>query len=443
MTRTLAPFAYSDATRAGCYWPTTVQMPEYPALAGPHDTEIAVIGAGFTGLNAALKLAKDGTRVTVLDAKQPGWGASGRNGGFCCLGGGILDNAQLDKHFGTDARRTWRQTEIAAITHVKTLLAAHKIDADTHSQGETQLAHSPSSWTKMQKDAAQIHDSYGVIPEIIAPQDLKTQGFGDVFHGAVTTPLGFALNPAKYTAGLAKTAQNLGAQIHGDTPVTRIEQGAQFTLHTPAGKITAKRIIVATNGYSADDLPSWLAARYLPVQSSVLVTRPLTQSELDAAGWTSDQMCFDSRNLLHYFRLMPNRQFLFGMRGGIFASPRNDRKIKTLIRKHFEQMFPAWAQVDTPFYWSGLVCLGGKGLPFTGEIPQMPGAFASLSYHGNGVAMASYCGALLADLVQDKPSNGPFPSALRAQPSKFPLGSKRRWLLPPAYGLMTLKDRFL
>jgi glycine/D-amino acid oxidase-like deaminating enzyme len=104
-------------------------------------------------------------------------------------------------------------------------------------------------------------------------------------------------------------------------------------------------------------------------------------------------------------------------------------------------MFPAWAHVETPHLWSGLVCMNAKRAPFTGPIPEMPGAFASLSYHGNGVAMASYCGALLADLVQDKATRQPYPDVLKIAPNKIPFGSKRRWLLPPLYAMMGFADR--
>ncbi len=441
MKRIYEPLAYSEDVRRDCYWTTTIDPFETDLLQGKHQTDVAIIGGGFTGLNAALHLAQDGVDVTLLDTESIGWGASGRNGGFCCLGGGILGNPQIDKAYGMDARHAWRTAEKDAITHVAELLERHKINADTHSKGETLLAHKAKRWLTLQKHAEEIVESYGVEPILIDKSDLADHGLEGPFHGALTTPIGFGLNPLKYALGLADAARAFGARFFERSPVTRIEQGAQFTLHTPQGRITAKRLIIATNGYSSEDIPDWLSARFMPVQSSVLVTRPLTEDELASAGWTSDQMAFDSRNLLHYFRLMPDRRFLFGMRGGIFANARSDAKIRRLIRKDFEDMFPAWRHVDTPHIWSGLVCMNGKGAPFTGPIPEMPGAFASLSYHGNGVAMASYCGTLLADLVQDKPTRLPYPDVLQSTPPKFPFGMKRRWVLPPLYAAMGLVDR--
>ena len=441
MKRIYEPLAYSEDVRRNCYWSTTIAPLEQPQLKGAHQTDVAIIGGGFTGLNAALHLAKDGVDVMLLDAETIGWGASGRNGGFCCLGGGVLDNKQIDKIHGQDARREWRTAEVDAIAHVAALLKRHQIDADTHSKGETLLAHKAKRIATLEQHAQDAAESYGVEPTLIPQKELAHHGLSGPFHGAVTIPIGFGLNPMKYALGLANAARQAGAALFERSPVQRIEQNGGFTLHTPNGTLTAKRLIIATNGYSSEDVPDWLAARFMPMQSSVLVTRPLSDAELAAAGWTSDQMAYDSRTLLHYFRLMPDRRFLFGMRGGLFATPRSEAKIKTLIRTHFEKMFPAWAHVDTPHMWSGLVCMNAKGAPFTGPIPEMPSAFASLSYHGNGVAMASYCGALLADLVQDKATSLPYPEILKKPPPKFPFGSKRRWILQPLLGTMALLDR--
>lgn len=441
MKRIYEPLAYGSEPIRNGYWQTTIDPLDLPALQGTQQTDVAIIGGGFTGLNAALHLAEDGVDVTLLDAQTIGWGASGRNGGFCCLGGGVLENKQIEKRHGVEGRIAWRTAEKDAVAHVAGLLDKHEINADTHSKGETLLAHKPARWAMLQVHAEQAGEDYNVAPTLIEGRDLPEHGLSGPFHGALSIPIGFALNPLKYALGIAEAATRAGATLFQNTLVTRIEQGAQFTLHTPQGRLSAKRLIFASNGYSSEDIPDWLGARFMPVQSSVLVTRPLRDAEIQAAGWFSDQMAFDSRNLLHYFRLMPNRRFLFGMRGGIFATPRAEAKIKALIRKDFEQMFPAWTHVETPHYWSGLASMNTKGAPFAGPIPEMPGAFAALCYHGNGVAMGSYCGTLLADLVQGKSTQLPYPEILQTPPSKFPLGSKRRWLLPPAYAFMGLTDR--
>ena len=140
------------------------------------------------------------------------------------------------------------------------------------------------------------------------------------------------------------------------------------------------------------------------------------------------------------FRLMPDRRFLFGMRGGLRSSPGTEAAIRRLIRRDFEAMFPAWAGVETPWFWSGMVCLASDLAPYCGPVEGMPGVFAGFAYHGNGVAMGSFTGALLADLVQGK-TPALYPEVMKKPPERFPLG-RFRWLLKyPAYALYGLKDR--
>jgi glycine/D-amino acid oxidase-like deaminating enzyme len=203
--------------------------------------------------------------------------------------------------------------------------------------------------------------------------------------------------------------------------------------------VNAEQVIIATNGYSSDDLPDWLAGRYIPAQSNIIVTRPMSENELGAQGWTTLQASYDSRNLLHYFRLMPDRRFLFGMRGGLTSNPGAEARARARVRRDFETMFPAWAHVETPFRWSGMVCLARNGTPFAGPVPGRPGMFAGLAYHGNGVAMGSYTGKLLSGLLLGR---NDVPPPMQMPMSRFPLGRARRALLPPVYLAKGLMDRW-
>lgn len=439
MRRIFPSHAYGEGPRAKCYWPDTVETPDYPAASGQITCDVAVVGAGFTGLSTALHLAESGVDVVVLEAQTPGWGASGRNGGFCCLGGAAASDKILKLQHGEPARREFREAEVQSVQFARDLIERHKIDADSHSRGETLMAHSRAAIASLEDHAKVVERDYGATPEFIPQADLVKHGMGGPFYAALTTPIGIAVNPLKYALGLAAAAFGAGARIHSHSPVTAIDDSAGFTLTTPNATIKAKRLIVATNGYSSDDVPGWLAGRYLPTQSNVIVTRELTDEEIAAQGWSTHQMSFDDRFLMHYFRLMPNKRMLFGMRGGLFSSARADAKMHRTIRTHFEAMFPAWAHVESPYSWVGLLSIARDLTPYTGAIPGMPGAYTSLCYHGNGVAMASYAGALLADLVQDKQPSHLLPEIMRKPHKRFPLGRFRRATLWPlyAYALLT------
>lgn len=183
-----------------------------------------------------------------------------------------------------------------------------------------------------------------------------------------------------------------------------------------------------------------MRARFLPVQSSVIVTRPITDQEQTAQGWTSAQMAYDSRFLLHYFRMMPNNRFLFGMRGGLHYTKRSNERIRQKIRHDFVGLFPAWRDVTIDYEWSGLVALNRSETPYIGEIPGYAGGYAGFGYHGNGVAMASYSGALFSDMVLDRIGTRPYPKAFQHIPTQFPLGRFRRYMLAPIYALAQSVD---
>ncbi len=436
MKRLYEPAAYAE--HSGRFWETTMPAQDWQVLNTNLNVDVAIIGGGFTGLNAALGLAQSGLNTAVFEAMSPAWGASGRNGGFCCLGGSMLPQKHMRKRFGDAATDDWHKAQIASIHHVQSLLTDHSIDADTHSQGETCVAHSARAWRAMQSEAAEIETHYGLSPTLIPKNDLAQSGLGGPWYGAMTTPLGFALNPQKYHNGLAQLAQGAGVQLFGQSPITALcPSDTGWTLTSGPHTITAKRIVLATNGYSSDDLPDWIGARYLPVQSSIILTRPLSRDEQQAAGWWSSQMVYDSRQLLHYFRLLPDGRFLFGMRGGLRATPAAQAKINRKIRRDFNKMFPAWAHIDITHEWSGLVSLMSDLVPFVGPVPDHPGLFAAMGYHGNGVAMSSYCGHLLA---QHMINNQPLPKVLSRPPSRVPLGRYRRYLLAPAYAISELFD---
>lgn len=436
MTTLYEPRAYTDAPRAKCAWGLELG---WPSIDADMTTDIAIVGAGFTGLNAALTLAQAGHRPLVLDAHAPGWGASGRNGGFCCLGGAGLDDAALAKAFGSAAAEAFLTAERDAIDHVAARLTRHGIDAQCHSDGEIRLAHRPRHARAFPAERDALH-ARGISARVLTRDDLAAEGlYGPEFHGGLHISAGFALDPGAYMRGLAIAARDAGADIRGDSPVTRLTRAdGRHLLKTPHGTVTARQVIVATNGYGAEDLHPWLRGRFLPVQSNVLMTRPLTRAEQEDQGWTSDLMAYDTRTLLHYFRLLPDGRFLFGMRGGIRGTAAADARATGRMIRDFHRMFPAWRDVDIPHTWSGFVNFSARLVPHAGPIDGDPTALVAMAYHGNGVAMASYTGDVAARLLMGEDAR---PEILAAPMPRFPLPALRRNLLRLAYPGATLRDR--
>jgi glycine/D-amino acid oxidase-like deaminating enzyme len=273
MQRIFSNYAYGPGPRDNCWWDETIPAPAWDSQTGELRVDVTVVGGGFTGLSAALHLAEAGASVAVLEAETPGWGASGRNGGFCCLGGSKLSAQAMLRKYGPEATRTYEEGEAAAVALVAGLLAKHDIDADTHSKGETLMAHNPRALQKMQREADDIARRGGT-PLFLTKDQLASEGLNGEFYGALTTPVGFGLNPRKYLFGLARAAKAAGVQLFQNSPAQKITaEGSHHIVTTPAGTLRSDQVIIATNGYSSDDLPDWLAARYMPTQSTAMVTR--------------------------------------------------------------------------------------------------------------------------------------------------------------------------
>ncbi len=428
----------------GSYWEASVgEIFEDPSLMGSALFDVAVIGAGYAGLSAALRLAEAGASVCVLDAKRVGWGASGRNGGFCCFGGSKLSEGDLIKRYGLAEARKFVLYQIEAMEKVAKRLDAWKLDVDRHSKGEMMLAHRPSELQAFEEEAAFLKKYFGYQPKLYSRAELAERGIaGPEFHGGLHVPFGFALNPMKYVQGLATKVREKGGRVFSRSPVEAIERdGNRWFLALPDGSVIARKVILAGNGYAREDVPNWLFGRTLPAMSSVMVTRPLTEDELAAQGWTSDLMAADTRTLLHYFRLLPDRRFLFGTRGGIFETEQALSAMQRRGRADFDRMFPEWRHVKTEYSWYGHVCLTRNLTPYVGPVPGMEGVFAAMAWHGSGIAMASLSGEKIADLALGKIKQADLPAAVSQPFDRFPFPKLRQAYLQGAYLWYGFRDR--
>lgn len=428
----------------GSYWEASVPVVKPDRqLIGNATFEVAIIGAGFAGLSAALKLAQSGVSVCVLDAEHVGYGASGRNGGFCCLGGTKLDERQLIRKFGLEEARKFVAYQVAGINLVAHRLDSWGVHADRHSNGEIYLAHRLKDIASLRSNAAFLKENFGIKASLLTRDELEAEGYGGPgFHGGLRMPYGFALNPMAYVQALAEQVRQAGGRIFGKSPVTGLSRdGDRWHLETEHGIVRARKVVLAANGYANESVPKWLYGRTLPVMSSIQVTRPLSDAELSAQGWTTDTMASDTRVLLHYFRLLPDRRFLFGTRGGVFENAPALAAMQKRARADFREMFPAWAEIEPEYSWHGHVCLSRSLTPFVGEVPGLDGVYAAMGWHGSGVAMASISGEKLAGLIQGKLRAQDLPLPLQRPFRKFPLPALRKLYLQGAYWWYGYQDR--
>ena len=438
MSSTTHPHAFHFDHPVDSYWEASADplAIEVPPLIGDHNCDVAIIGAGYTGLSAALELAAEHhLDVRVLEAATPGWGASGRNGGFACIGSHKLSYATMIKTYGLEDTRHYYATMRQSVDLVRDLCNRHGIDAGINGGGEVTLAHLPNRIDELRADQKFLRETFGDETELLTPADLKTRGiWAPKFYGGLKGSTGFGIHPLNYVRGLARAAAKAGAKIHGASRVIRWEERASgHLLQTANGTLTAKHVIVASNGYTPEDISWRYAGRIMPALSSIVVTRPLTEAERQEQGWTAQLMAFDSRHLLHYFRLLPDGRFLFGGRGGTDASDAGAAPLRAKLAHTFRDLFPAWANAEISYFWRGFVCLSNDLVPYVGPLDDRKTVWTSIAYHGNGVAMASWCGRALARMLVNKDTRAGLPKVLTRRLAKFPLPALRLLYLKGAY----------
>jgi len=445
MTTVFHPDIYRTDLTPRSYWQATASVRPAPTLQGSVHAEVAVIGGGYAGLNAALHLARDfGIEVAVLEAGAFGWGASGRNGGFATLPSAKLSLGQLVKRYGEAETRRYFALQARGLDQIRALAADERFGCDICGDANYEVAHAPSV-TPALAAGAEAWRRFGLDAEFLSREQFLDIGHaGREQFGAVRYAGHFGLHPLKYLAGLREAAERHGARLHADARVIGWDKvDGLHRLRTAAGgELRARHVMVCTNGYTPDGLKGEFDNRTLPALSNIVVTRPLTVDELAAEGWKTDAVLSNARELLFYYRLLPDRRFLFGARGGTSGSPTEDMRMKAWLIRRLGEVFPSWAGVDIDYFWNGLVCLTGRLTPAVGRLDADPTVSYAFGWHGSGVVSASVAGKLLAEALSDgigRPM--PVPAPLAGLPPSLLHPLIRRWGLKAAYLWYGLTDR--
>ncbi|MFA5677167.1 MAG: FAD-binding oxidoreductase [Pseudomonas sp.] len=362
----------------------------YPALAGNQHADICVIGGGYTGLSAALELAEAGRRVILLEAEQPGWGCSGRNGGQ--INPGLAcDHAVLERALGTaDALKVW-QLSLAGVQRIHERATRHNIDCDLAS-GILLVANRPRQVPELRVWQAQLQ---GLGYDRLSFHDPSALGqlLRADYQAGVLDEGGGSLHPLKYVLGLARAAEQAGVIIHGQSRVSDINQDVTgVTVTTAAGQVQADQLIIGGNAYSGGLLP-WQHRRFIPVGSYIGATRQL--GELAEQLIPSRAAVCDMNNLIDYYRLTPDNRLLFGGRASAGAAQMD--RLRSTLRQRMERVFPQLSKEGFEYLWGGEVAMTASRAPQFGRLGSR--VLYAQGYSGQGVALAGLAGQLMAESV--------------------------------------------
>jgi glycine/D-amino acid oxidase-like deaminating enzyme len=422
------------------YWLTTVEMPRSDA-ARPlaQRVDVAVLGAGFTGLSAARTLAKRGAKVAVLETQTIGWGASSRNGGMV-LTGMKLGVKKLISRYGRERTQRMYAASLASIACVEQIVCEEGIDCNFSRCGHLEVAckqrHSDDYTRQVEVIARDFNHQLRIVPR----EDLNSEIGSSIYYGGLVDEDSAGLNPAKYTAGLARAAEHAGAEIFENARVEKIDrearQGTQgWRVTTSRGTLWAGDVFIGTSGYTGSATPA-LRKKIIPIGSYIITTEVLPEA-LARRLSPRNRMIYDSKNYLYYYRLTPDNRLLFGGRAAFFPETQDSIRLSAkILRRGMIDVYPQLRDVKIEYVWGGTLDFAFDIMPHAG---QRDGIYFALGYAGHGVAMATWQGQKMAEMIAgDKPENPfvgiPFPGA--------PLGlyNGNPWFLPFAGGWYKFLD---
>lgn len=418
---------------ASWYAATANALPKFPQLQGKVTADVCIVGAGYTGLSAALHLAEAGYKVVLLEAHQVGWGASGRNGGQ--VGTGLnKDQAELEAMFGkTQAKALW-DLSLEAVKLCKDLVHKHQIDCDLqagiiHADHRQRFVEGSRAFAeKLQYDY-----NYSAI-RFLDQAALQRELHSPLYYGGVLNLGAAHLHPLNYALGLAQAAHQAGAAIYERSPVLSYSNDTKAEVVLEQGRVTADYLILACNGY-LDNLEPKVASRVMPINNYIVATEPLTEAQ--TLNLIPNRYAVaDSAFVVNYFRLSADKRLLFG--GGESYSFKFPRDIPGLVRPRMLQVFPQLAHTKLDYAWGGTLAVTVNRLPYFTRI--QPNVFSVSGYSGHGVALATLAGKLLSEVVSGTAERFEIMAKLPNWP--FPGGALLRWpLLVTAMLYYSLRDR--
>ncbi|HEY9318155.1 glycine/D-amino acid oxidase-like deaminating enzyme [Achromobacter deleyi] len=423
---------------APTYWVASAGDPpeDDGPIQGDVDADMVIVGSGFTGLSAALTLARDfGVRAVVLEANRVVWGCTSRNGGQGQNASGRLYRSQWIERWGLDTARRLDAEIREGFEYWKSLVA--QVDCDAQPGGHLYTAHRQKKMGFLENEARVMREVFGYDARMLGKAELRERYVDD--HeavGAMHEPDGVGVHPLKLAYGYLRQARALGVRVHPSSPVLgwRKENGV-ILLETPGGVVRARRVAFATGGYTAQGVNPLLDNRIMPVLSNSLVTRVLSPAEREAAGLKSTVFITDTRTLRFYYRLLPDGRMQIGSRSALRGADAEHPRHLALLREGLARKFPSLRGVDVAYSWWGWVDVSHDMMPrVTQPDPALP-VYYAFGYGGNGVAFSAHAGRRLAERMMGKDGlawdlpiyDSPLPGHLFAPFRRIGQGLLYRW----------------
>jgi len=405
------------------YYRATAQPhPVHPQLAGEQQADVCVVGAGYTGLSAALELAERGFDVAVVEAETVGWGASGRNGGQICTGfstGLSKLEAQVGKD---DARKCWVLAEEAK-TLLRGRIERYGIECDLK-WGYIHVAPKKSDMDYLAQARADYEAlGYGKT-ELLSREELEDRLASTRYHGGLVDAGAGHLHPLNYCLGLAEAAIGHGARIFEHSRATKVEIGASPSVHTEHGMVRAKFVVIAGNAYLGKLIPR-LYTKIMPVGSFILATEPLGENRARSLIRGDEAIC-DTNFVVDYFRLSGDRRMLFG--GRCSYSTIEPRDLAGFMRPRLLKVFPQLDDVKIEYSWGGYIGITMNRIPDMGRLSDT--VYYAHGFSGQGVLLTGMYGKVIGEAIAGQAQR--FDLMARFEHRSFPGGPIRTPMLVAA-----------
>lgn len=374
-----------------CLWANTANLsqPSMP-LEGTIQTDVAIIGGGFTGLLSAYYLQKMGRKATIIEQNIIGSGASGLNGGM--LIPSYRENLdKIAENLGLEAAGKMLKLQLDAATLLKDIIQEHDIKCSLTLGGYLKAAHTLEYVESFKRNQEFMYENFGLETIVVSDAETKAHLNSDLYCGGAIDPNGMSFHPYNYALGIAEVIKQLGATIYEQTNVTEIKKtDSEYILYTQNGKVKADHVIVATNGYTTNITPK-LRSSIVPRDTYVIATEILPESFAKQLLPTFKSVS-DTMPLKYYFRLTPDNRMLFG--GSVDEEGIGSEAKYQQIHGNMLTVFPQLKEYSIEFKWGGKVAMTADEFPHIGTTRE--GIHYALGYNGRGALLSTMMGKLLA-----------------------------------------------